>query len=48
MGCAFTRLCGPVQEKRRRRDTVALVLDLDVPLLHHLQHEYATRALRPR
>jgi hypothetical protein len=23
-------------------------MDLDLPLLHQLQHEFATRALRPR
>jgi hypothetical protein len=32
-----------VRVKRRRHEDFATALDLDLPLLHHLQHEFATR-----
>jgi len=45
-GRAFTR--GAVRINRRRHDDFATAVDLDLPLLQRLQHEFATRALRPR
>jgi hypothetical protein len=53
MGRVFTRWRGAVHDCERRRDDFATAVDLDLPLLHHfkrddLQHEFATRALRPR
>ncbi len=48
MGRVITRERGAVHKIRRRRDDFATAVDLDLPVLHHLQHEFATRALRPR
>jgi hypothetical protein len=48
MGRVFTRWRGAVHTNRRRHDIFATAVDLDLPVLHHLQHEFATRALRPR
>jgi hypothetical protein len=48
MGRVFTREYGAVHDSARRHDDFVAAADLDVPLLHHLQHEFATRALRPR
>jgi hypothetical protein len=45
-GRAFTR--GMVRMKWRRRDHLAAAVDPNLPLLQRLQHEFATRALRPR
>jgi hypothetical protein len=48
MGRVFTRVRGAIHECKRRRVCFAQALGLDLPLLHQLQHEFATRALRPR
>jgi hypothetical protein len=48
MGRVFTRVRGAVHANNCRRVCFAQALDLDLPLLHQLQHEFATRALRPR
>jgi hypothetical protein len=45
-GRAFTR--GAVRSKKRRHDDFVTAVDPDLPLLQYLQHEFATRALRPR
>jgi hypothetical protein len=45
-GRAFKR--GAVRINRRRHDDFATAVDPDLPLLQRLQHEFATRALRPR
>jgi hypothetical protein len=48
MGRAFMLARGAVQRKMRRHDVFATAVDLNLPVLHRLQHEYTTRALRPR
>jgi hypothetical protein len=48
MGRVFTHQRGLVHTTRRRHDDFVTAVDPDLPVLHHLQHEFATRALRPR
>jgi hypothetical protein len=43
MGRAVMLARGAVQLKMRRHDIFATAADLDLPVLHSLQHEYATR-----
>jgi hypothetical protein len=42
-GRVFTRKRGEVRPKTRRHDKFAKAVDLDLPLLHRLQHENSTR-----